>query len=334
MTPNLLRRRRVITVIAAAAGLPLLALPLRRARETSRLRVWTGSALGASAMLQIHHPDPVEADRLIARSLAEIARLEAIFSLYRPDSALSLLNRNGCLDAPPFDLVRLLAEAERFSRLTNGAFDATVQPLWDVYARHFSRPDADESGPPRGAVEAALAHVGHGRVQVDPDRLAFASPGTAVTLNGIAQGYITDRVVDLLRAEGVTNSLVSIDEIRAIGRMPSGAAWPVGLEDPRAPGRVVDHVALIDRAVGTSGGYGTQFDPAGRFNHIFSPADGATSWRYLAVSVVAPDAMSADALSTAFSLMPLEQTEPVVAALGLRAYLTRADGSRVIHGLA
>jgi len=132
VTRILLRRRRAITVIAAAAGLPLLALPLRRAGEVPRLRVWTGSALGASAMLQIHHPDPAEADRLIERSLAEIARLEAVFSLYRPDSALSLLNRNGQLDGPPLDLVRLLGEAERFSRLTDGAFDATVQPLWDV----------------------------------------------------------------------------------------------------------------------------------------------------------------------------------------------------------
>lgn len=174
--------------------------------------------------------------------------------------------------------------------------------------------------------------MGHGRLQLDPERLVLASPGTAVTLNGIAQGYVTDRVVDLLRAEGITNSLVSIDEIRAIGPTPSGAPWSVGLEDPRAPGRVLDHIGLVDRAVGTSGGYGTQFDPAGRFNHIFNPADGTTSWRYLSVSVVAPDAMTADALSTAFSLMPLGRTEPVVAALGLQVYFMRPDGSRVIQG--
>jgi len=334
MIRNAVRRRRAITIVAAAAGLPLLALPLPRARQTPRLHVWTGSALGASAMLQIHHPDAAEADRLIAQSLDEIARQEAIFSLYRPDSALSLLNRNGHLDSPPSDLVRLLAEAERFSRLTDGAFDATVQPLWNLYARHFSQPGADQSGPPPAVIAAALAHVGHDRVQLDAGRVAFASAGMAITLNGIAQGYITDRVVDLLRAQGVTSSLVSVDEVRAIGPMPSGAPWSVGLENPRAPGNIVDHVALIDRAVGTSGGYGTQFDAAGRFNHIFNPADGRTSWRYLSVSVIAPDAMTADALSTAFSLMPLERAEPVVAMLGLQAYFTRPDGSRVMQGRA
>lgn len=77
----------------------------------------------------------------------------------------------------------------------------------------------------------------------------------------------------------------------------------------------------------TPGGYGTQFDPAGRFNHIFDPDTGETSWRYLSVSVVTPTATAADALSTAFSLMPLDSARRVVTSLG--TYFVMPDGSRV-----
>ena len=135
-----LTRRRFIAITAAAGGLPLL--PIASARADSRLRVWSGTALGCDATLQIHHPDAATADRLIAASLAEVERLERIMSLYRPDSALSRLNRDGTLENPPFDLVRVLSESRRYGAISGGAFDVTVQPLWDLYAGHFSRPDA------------------------------------------------------------------------------------------------------------------------------------------------------------------------------------------------
>ncbi|HEY7576110.1 MAG TPA: FAD:protein FMN transferase [Acetobacteraceae bacterium] len=324
-------RRRFITIAAAAAGMPLLLLPRGRAADVPRLRVWTGSALGADAMLQINHPDPAVADRLIEHSLAEVERLEHVFSLYQRDSALSRLNENGHLDDPPFDLVRLLGECARFSTLTGGAFDVTVQPLWALYAAHFAQPDANPAGPSRAAIETALARVGHTRVLLDARRIAFAASGMALTLNGIAQGYVTDRVVDLLRDAGIASALVDMGETRAIGAYPEGQPWSIGLEDPRAPGRVAERIDLIDRAVATSGGYGTQFDPAGRFNHIFDPSNGTTSWRYAAVSVVAADATTADALSTAFTLMPLDRTRLVVDALNLRAHFAFADGARLVQ---
>ena len=120
-------------------------------------------------------------------------------------------------------------------------------------------------------------------------------------------------------------------ETRAIGDHPAGGAWSVGLEDPASPGQVLEKIELTDRAVATSGGYGTEFDPAGRFNHIFDPADGSTSWRYASVSVVAATATEADALSTAFCLMPLECTAPIVRKLGLRGYFLERDRRRYVQ---
>jgi FAD:protein FMN transferase len=332
MSKACLPRRRFIGITAAAAGMALL--PLRfgeaLAREASpRLRVWRGTALGADATLQIHHPDADLADRLIQRSIAEVHRLERIFSLYRRDSAISVLNGQGFLADPPTDFVQLLAHAEHFSRLTDGAFDATVQPLWRLYAAHFGQPRPDPSGPSDHARLAAVAAVGHTGVEFGAGAVRFHRAGMGLTLNGIAQGYITDRIAELLLNSGIDQALVDMGEIKALGSRPDGGPWEVGLEDPTSPDRIVQTLPIRNLAVATSGGYGTRFDGAGHFNHIFDPANGMTSSRYLSVSVVAPRATDADALSTAFSLMPLERTQQIVGQLGITAYFTLPDGSRL-----
>lgn len=322
----MLTRRRFLAIGAAAAGLSLLPHRLLRA-EGVPVRVWRGVALGADASLTIAHPDPAEADRLIALSLEEVARLERVFSLYRPDSALRRLNRDGWLDAPPADLVRLLSEAAAFGRGTGGAFDPTVQPLWQLYAGHFERDNTDPAGPPKNAVRAARALVDVHALQVEPGRVAFASKGMAVTLNGIAQGYITDRVTERLKAEGMGNVLVDMGELRALGHHPSGRPWTVGLADPTNPDRSTATVELTDGAMATSGGYGTRFDAAGRFTHLFDPASGACAAHWLAVTVQAADATTADALSTALSVVPADRAAAILAAYpGVTARFTRPDG--------
>ncbi|TAK47606.1 MAG: FAD:protein FMN transferase [Xanthobacteraceae bacterium] len=324
-------RRRMIAISAAAAGLGLL--PPRRARATAdvtdaSLVTWRGTALGAPATMQIHHHDRAAAESLIARAIAEVRRLEALFSLYRSDSALVDLNRHGVLAAPAPELVDLLMECRRYSELSGGRFDATVQPLWTLYADHFARDDADPSGPEAGALARALACVGYENILVNRDRVAFARPGVRVTLNGIAQGYITDRVVDLLRAAGITQTLVDMGETRCLDAFPDGRPWQVGIADPDQPGRIWRTLSIVNQAVATSGGYGFRFDPQGRFNHLFDPATGHSAHAYRSVSVVAATATAADALSTAFSFMTLADIERVLAAHdGAAAHLVLADGT-------
>jgi len=181
------------------------------------------------------------------------------------------------------------------------------------------------------AVGHVLARQGFDAVAFDPGRIRFLRPGMALTLNGIAQGYITDRVAELLRARGVVHTLVDMGETRALDGHPAGRPWAVGLEDPRAQNGLLQEVALDNQAIATSGGYGTQFDAAGRFNHIFDPATGGCASRYLSVSVVAPSATVADALSTAFSLMPMDRAAGALRDTGATdAYFVPPDG-RVIR---
>ena len=301
MTPTP-TRRRFIAIAAAAAGLPLVATGARA--ETAHLHRWTGIALGAAAEIVLHDTDTARAHGLIARCVAEIDRLEDVFSLYRTESAVSRLNREGRLAAPPLELVALLAEARVFSERTEGAFDATVQPLWRLYAAHFARPGADPRGPAAADLARTQALVDYRAVEIEPSTVRFARPGMAVTLNGIAQGYITDRVAVLLQDAGMGDVLLDIGEVRALGRHPAGRPWRVGLRHAAEPETVARTLALADRAVATSADIASPFDASGRHHHLFDPATGRPAPTTGQVSVIAPRATVADALSTALAVSP------------------------------
>jgi len=328
-------RRRMIAIAGAVAGLCLPGSGREAGAGSGLLTEWRGTVLGAVGTIQLHHPDPSEARRLVHLALAETRRLEGIFSLYRPDSALVTLNRQGALVTPPADLVRLLQESLGFAELTGGAFDTTIQPLWRLLYEHFAQPGADPAGPPADIMAAALQRVGCEHLRLSRDRIALARPGMAVTLNGIAQGYITDRITELLRAEGIAQTMVDLGEVRVLGTRPDGQPWQVGLENPDAPGQPWKTLDLVDRAVATSGGYGLVFDAAGRFSHILDPRTGRSAHRYRSISVVAPDATTADALSTAFTLIPEPAMEAVLARRpDIAVHLVRADGSTALRHAA
>lgn len=276
--------------------------------------IWSGQALGARATLVIHHHDRSAAERLVHRAVAEVARLERIFSLYREDSALVELNRVGALAAPPADLVELLNMAQQVWAATGGVFDPTVQPLWMLYARHFSAAGADPAGPSREQHDEILGKVGFDRVKFSRDRVSFSRPGMALTFNGIAQGYITDRVVDLLRDGGIASSLVDMGEIRTLGVKPDRTTWKVAVAGAPMDGDPPATLEVVDKAVATSSVEGFHFDRAGRFNHLLDPRSGAAAGQWKTVTVVAPEAAAADALSTAFNLMDADAITAIVRA--------------------
>ena len=201
----------------------------------------------------------------------------------------------------------MLAEARAYSGWTEGAFDVTVQPLWRLYAGHFARPGADPHGPGEAAHARARALVDYRAVEIDPAEVRFTRPGMAVTLNGIAQGYITDRVASLLQDVGMGDVLLDIGEVRALGRHPDGRPWRVGLRRAAEPETVARTVTLIDRAIATSAGIASPFDASGRHHHLFDPATGRPAQAARQVSVIAPRATVADALSTALAVAPPAQ---------------------------
>lgn len=298
MTARPLSRRRALAVIGAAAGVPLLGT----GRADVPVYSWRGVALGAESSLRIAHPERAVARRLVARCLDEVARLEAVFSLYRSDSELCRLNRDGALERASHDLRLVLAEAQRIGELSGGAFDVTVQPLWQLYRAHFAtRPD-DAAGPAPCLIEAARRLVDYRALAIDGVRVRLLRPGMAVTLNGIAQGHVTDRIADLLRDAGCATVLVQLGETYAGAPPATGRPWRIGILDPNAPATVVDTLEAVDVAIATSSGRATSFDAAGRHHHLFDPSTGKSAHRHASVTVLAPRAITADALSTALAV--------------------------------
>lgn len=289
MSSGTISRRRLIAISAAAAFVPGGAVAARMP-----FRRWTGHAMGANTSLTISGLEEGEFARISVAVSDEIDRLESIFSLYREDSDIVRLNADGHLANPPFDLVKLLSLAGSIHRATDGAFDPTIQPLWQAYARSAGAPEPEE-------VERVRALTGWNNLAYSTSLVSFGKPEMAITLNGIAQGYATDRVAGLLRSHGLHNVLVSVGEIAAIGEREPGQSWRVGISD-REDGDAEEVVLLKDRAIATSAPAGMSFDRSGTVGHIINPGEGPTA-RWQRVSVVNASAAIADGLSTAFCVM-------------------------------
>ncbi len=299
-------RRRMIAITACAAGAAMMGSSYATAKITPRRPVvWRGIALGAEAQIILYHENEKEALAILEQCRTEINRLENLFSLYRTDSSINRLNRDGQLASPAFEMLELLSLAQTISKETKGAFDITVQPLWNLYAKHFSDHGLEANGPDEIAVRDALELVDYRKLEFSKNKIELKIKGMGITLNGIAQGYITDRIAGLLQQNGFGNVLIDLGEIYGMGQKPAGIPWTVKIADPAGKTIPTKPIALENRAMATSGGYGTLFASNSQYHHLFDPGTGTSTKKYKSVTVIAKNAATADALSTAFSAMPV-----------------------------
>lgn len=300
-------RRRFLSITAASAAGLISSPGLAGVREYR----WRGVALGAESEIKLTSGNPETARKAIEGCVRDVKRLENILSLYRRESTLSRLNRAGFVELPEVELVELLSRANQISVATNGAFDVTVQSLWRLYARHFGDPQSDPAGPAPAAIADALQLVDFRQVEVSERRVSLAKPGASITLNGIAQGFVTDRVSALLKRAGFSNLLVHFGETSGHGQKADGRPWKAGISDPEENGVVLRSVDLTDRCLATSAPNGFRFHENGPHHHLFDPRTGRSVSNHTSVSVIAPTATEADAFSTAFSGMTESQIRAV-----------------------
>lgn len=287
-----LSRRRFLSIAAASCLLPA-------GVSGAPAATWRGSALGAPASMQFAGLTQQEAASLIAAVEAELDRLEMIFSLYRPGSEISRLNAAGHLAQPSAELLNVLSLSAALHEASGGAFDPTIQPLWLALASGQSGDDLDK----------ARAQVDFDRIVFDTDEIRFtgAQLAGALTLNGIAQGAVTDRIASVIRSFGMTDVLIDFGEVAALGLGADGAPWRAGVADPQ--GQIVHRVALSDRALATSAPAAMSL--GSRAGHILHPNGAATV--HTLVSVSAPTAAMADGLSTALCLVEPSRAASVLA---------------------
>jgi thiamine biosynthesis lipoprotein len=265
---------------------------------------WRGTALGADARIVLFDTNRDAAQQAIGACLTEIERLEQSFSLYRADSELARLNRFGRLEHLSFDLRRLLEICVDVHARSAGLFDPTVQPLWSYYARWFARNRIDEQ-PSEHERRRMLARIGLERLEVGAAAAKLAA-GTQITLNGVAQGYITDRVAELLRDRGWSNVLIDLGELRALEGRPGGDPFAVHLREPGLA------LALANAALATSSAATLVFSAPQSLAHILHPRTGLTPAHWSSLTVRHPSATIADALSTALFLADADELARII----------------------
>jgi thiamine biosynthesis lipoprotein len=294
-----MNRRRVLRL--AWGGGALMALGSARAAAASMLGplCWQSRRLvgfGTTLSIEAGHADAATLTVALDEAVAVLQRIEGQMSLFRDDSALSRLNRDGRLDDPPRELRELLVIAHAVARDSDGAFDPTVQPLW----RAFAQAQGEGRLPMPNEVAAARALVGWRDLVLDGAGVRLARAGMGVTLNGIAQGHAADRVRAVLDRHGVRDALVDAGEYAPRGHDPRGTRWTLGIADPRHEGRLLARLVADGRCVATSGDDQTTFSADHRHHHIFDPHTGYSPANMSGVTVAASSGALADALTKVF----------------------------------
>ena len=293
---SILSRRKFLQISACSLAFSLTPNILN-ANEREKIS-WSGIALGAQSNMTLFHKNRLYAKDTLNICISEIKRLENIFSLFIPNSSISLLNKNGNLKNPPKELIEVLKFAQDISIKTKGAFDVTVQPLWLAHTKYYNNKNKLKK-----ALKEAKNLISYKNIQIKEDEINFKKPNVQITLNGIAQGYITDKITSILRQKGFTNVLVDLGELNSIGGYNEQRDWNIATPYLKN----TPYLKLNNQAMASSGGYGTMFNK--KYHHLFDTKT-KTSANYIkSVTVKANNATLADALATAICVMSKKQSK-------------------------
>lgn len=232
------------------------------------------------------------------RALWEARRLDRMLSNYIPESELTRVNERAakCPVKVSPEFFNLLSTCMNYSRQSEGTFDVTVGPLmkvWGFYKDSGRLPDPAD-------VRTALENVGYQNVELDPaqETVRFKKSGVNLDPGGVGKGYAVDRMVDILRQNGIKSALISAggSSIYGLGVPPSDArGWRIRIRDPKDEGGTAAEVFLKDESLSTSGTYEKFFWAQGRvYGHIMDPRTGYPAQDVLSVSIISPQTLDSE----------------------------------------
>jgi len=311
-------RRQFISIVAAAGTALSLGLP-----ALDKLRIVTKNRflMGTRVNLNLISRDWESADLAAETCLTEMAGLEKILSRHLSSSQLSRLNQEGSLSDPHPALRDLITQSKELSGLSQGGFDITIKPLQDLYRETTGNPAREQ-------IQQALALVDYQKLILEESRIGLLAAGMAITLDGIAKGYIVDKGVELLQVAGFKDVLVEAGgDLTASGERAENTPWRIGLQDPRRElGEILTRVELRDRSLATSGDYLQSYTMDLSSHHILDPRTGFSPPDFSSVSVSAPSASLADGLATTMMVLGEGGLDLIEDLAGCEAYAVRKDG--------
>lgn len=302
---------------------------------SDQLLRFSGSTMGTTYTVKVADaPTDLSQDQLQAAIERVLEKVNDQMSTYRADSELSKLNSNSStqwIDSSA-DLLTVVEEALRVSRLTDGAFDITVGPLVNLWG--FGPGKQENQVPTQQQITDAMSRVGYTKMSTrrSPPAIRKTRRDIYIDLSAIAKGYGVDKIAEHLESLGVHNYLVEIGgDLRAKGHNAEGTPWKIGIEKPVPEQRAVQLIIqLQDQGMATSGDYRNFFEKDGqRFSHTINPRNGMPITHNLAsVTVLSPTAMGADAMATALLVMGPETGYMLAKRERLAAYFINrtADG--------
>jgi len=261
--------------------------------------------MGTRCAVELWSEDRAAGEAAIEAVLAEMRRIDAAMSTYKPDSEVSRVNATAGKGpvAVSLELFALIQTAEGYSKLSQGVFDITYASVGYLYDyRAHVRPDD-------AAIDAALPSIDYRQLQLDPLKhtIAFGKPGMRIDLGGIGKGYAVDRGIAILQQRGIAHALVNAGgDTRVIGDR-LGKPWVIGIRHPDRRDEVVLRIPLEDAAFSTSGDYERYFDEGGvRYDHIIDPKTGRSPHGVRSVTVIASTATRTDGLTKSVFIMGAE----------------------------
>ncbi|MEO6185243.1 MAG: FAD:protein FMN transferase [Steroidobacteraceae bacterium] len=282
--------------------------------------------MGTRCAVEVWATDRSEGEAAIEAVLADMRRIDALMSTYKPDSEISRVNVNAAKGPVPIsaELFSLLETSQQYSRLSAGVFDITYASVGYLYDyRQHVKPDEK-------AIDVALNSVDYRQLKLDAARhtIAFGRPGMRIDLGGIAKGYAVDRGIEILKARGLAHAMVNAGGDTRVSGDRFGKPWVIGIRHPDRKDEVALKVPLVDAAFSTSGDYERFFDEGGvRYHHILNPKTGKSPHEVRSVTIIASNATRTDGLSkTVFILGPKAGLEFINKLPDADAIVIAADG--------
>jgi len=310
----------IVGLILITSALYFFIKPHKSTWPSGRVDIDSGKrmVMGTFARVIAVAADSNVAKGSIEAAFTEITNVDKLMSDYKEDSEISRVNRDAFKRAVKVSksTFEVLQKSIEYSKLSNGAFDVTVGPLVDLW--HTA--ETTKMLPTEGEMQKALSKVGYGKVLLDANEMTvrLAAEGMRLDLGAIAKGYAADKAAEAMKKYGALGGMVAIaGDIHCFGAPPEGKEkWRIGLQDSRKTGEADDVVTgkvllvleMVDAAVSTSGNYQRFAVIEGRrYSHIIDPKSGRTSEELSSVTVISQNALEADALATAVTVMGAEK---------------------------
>ncbi|TAL89447.1 MAG: FAD:protein FMN transferase [Rhodanobacter sp.] len=313
-SPGRRKLLKAIAGVAAAAGVVGGSgwFALRRGHNLFEVRR-EQTLMQTSVAITCLADDVDQAGIAIAAAFRRMADAVAVLTRFDPASPVARLNRDGHLQQVPPELRAVLQRSLAISAVTDGDFDISVLPVLEYF--ESMRQPAVLDTRDRMQIGQRDQLINYRRIALDAQGVRFTQPGMAVTLDGLAKGYVIDQGIAALRAAGIEHALVDAGgDVRAISGNDFKHQWHVGIVDPGNINRVASVVTLRNAALGTSGNYRIFYSADKKLFHVINPHTGYSPLNYSSVTVMAETSVDADAMSVAAASMPLPRLREVMAA--------------------